>query len=586
MKGHDVPRYGKRIGQAAALVCVLAVLCFFVAQKEGYHMDELLSFELSNAEFNPWIVPTQPVGRLAKFVKEEIRGASLGETLANLADTARDVAENGRDSKIVRYQADVYPEPVWIQAEQFQEYVTVGADDGFNYLSVYFNVKDDNHPPLHFMLLHTMSSLFRGTVVPFLGCFINILAILGCCVCFFYLGTLLEAHGTIPDGYGRMWGVCACLLYGFSVGAIATALLIRMYGLMTFFCVASFTLHMKKWLERGFARKNRALAIVTVCGFWTQYFFLFYCLTLAAVTAGLLIAGKRYRELKRYIRTMVLSAVAGVAVFPFAVQDVLASGRGEEALRNLGQGLSGYGSRLAAFGAMLVKGSFGSLLSGCLVLGCVLLALCLVKFRKRKGTVTEEAQDNPGGLPLALLSALPCLCYFLLAARMSPYLVDRYIMPLFPFAAMGLALTVTKLLGAFRVKKRYLLLPVIALAVINVISYDGEYLYKGYEKQLEVARQYSGLPCICVYDGVGYYENLLEFTQYERTLLLRLGELTERQDTSDLTSLSRMVVLRKEGVEEEAVMEALASYGWKAQRLFSAADSVHGDSLYLCVREE
>ena len=65
---------------AVVLVCV-AVFCIFVSMKEGYHMDELLSFELSNAEFNPWIVTTQPEGRLAKFVHNEIDGETFGETM-------------------------------------------------------------------------------------------------------------------------------------------------------------------------------------------------------------------------------------------------------------------------------------------------------------------------------------------------------------------------------------------------------------------------------------------------------------------------------------------------------------------------
>lgn len=51
------------------------------------------------------------------------------------------------------------------------------GDDAFDYLSVYFNVKDDNHPPVHFMLLHTMSSLFGGTLSPWLGCFINLVCL-------------------------------------------------------------------------------------------------------------------------------------------------------------------------------------------------------------------------------------------------------------------------------------------------------------------------------------------------------------------------------------------------------------------------
>ena len=195
MKGR-LAQWLRRLGaQGAALICVALALCCFAAEKEGYHMDELLSFQLSNAQFNPWIVPTQPVGRLAKFVQEEIRGESFGETVGNLADTVRDVVENRGASRLLQYRADVYPEPVWIGAEQFHDYITVGEEDAFSYLSVYFNVKDDNHPPLHFMLLHTMSSLFRDTVGPFQGCAINILAILGCCVCFFGLGALLERQG-------------------------------------------------------------------------------------------------------------------------------------------------------------------------------------------------------------------------------------------------------------------------------------------------------------------------------------------------------------------------------------------------------
>ena len=167
-------RYGLEL--FVLLLCTV-VLCMGISQKEGYHMDELLSFELANAKFNPWIVPTQPEGRLAKFVRNEIEGASLGETIANFRDVVADVLENRGESRLLTYTADVYEEPVWIHRDTFRDYITVGDGDAFNYLSVYFNVKDDNHPPLHFMLLHTMSSIFRGSAAPFVGCVINLAAV-------------------------------------------------------------------------------------------------------------------------------------------------------------------------------------------------------------------------------------------------------------------------------------------------------------------------------------------------------------------------------------------------------------------------
>ncbi len=76
MKGRD----GRHKSGAEIIVVALCLLllCLFVSAKEGFHMDELLSFELANAEYNPWIVPTQPEGRLARFVTMRSTGIILG----------------------------------------------------------------------------------------------------------------------------------------------------------------------------------------------------------------------------------------------------------------------------------------------------------------------------------------------------------------------------------------------------------------------------------------------------------------------------------------------------------------------------
>lgn len=53
---------------------------------------------------------------------------------------------------------------------------------------------------------------------------------------------------------------------------------------------------------------------------------------------------------------MILAAVIGLALFPFAVADVFSSGRGTEALDNLASGFSGYGARLLSFGNIVADG--------------------------------------------------------------------------------------------------------------------------------------------------------------------------------------------------------------------------------------
>lgn len=570
-------RWKKILPELLAVILCLLLMGVGISRKEGYHMDELLSFELADARYNPWIVPTQPVGRLAKYVNEEIQGDSLGETVANLKDTVTDVLRNRGNSKLLSYKADVYEEPVWITDRQFQDYVTVGGSDAFDYLSVYFNVKDDNHPPVHFMLLHTMSSVFQRTLSPWLGCTINLVC-LG-----ITLWLLLRLGRQLADifdleGKGRQLGILAVLLYGMSTGALASVLLIRMYCLLSCLCVALFSVHVKKWKNREFDKKNKGLIALTVLGFLTQYFFLFYCILLAAVTAVILLYHRRKKEFLCYVRSMVIAAVIGLGLFPFAISDVFSSGRGTEALENLASGLSGYGQRLLSFGQILADRTVGGplFLGGCAV-GVILLLGQLIR--------TIRA----GKLELTAMSVIPVVGYFLLASRMSPYLVDRYIMPLFPFAALLLALLlciVGKKLAETAgwretIVGNCLLLLVLVIQMFRLVAYDGEYLYAGYGEQEALAEEYAYLPCICVYTGVGYYENLPEFMHYTQTLLVKEEELENRTDTESVKALEQVIVLVKPGVEKEETMAVLREeYGYTTEEIL-LSEGVHGDTVYL-----
>lgn len=564
--------------QIIIILVIVFVQCAFVGQKEGYHMDELLSFELANAEYNPWIVPTQPVGRLAKFMHEEIDGETFGETLGNLKDTVVDVLKNRGESKLLSYKADVYEEPVWISGEQFEEYVTTGKGDRFNYLSVYFNVKDDNHPPVHFMLLHTISSIFPGKVAPLMGCVINIAALVGCALLLMKLGASLDAWEITSNGLGKKAGMAAALMYGCSHAGTATVLLIRMYGVLTFLCVLFFYLHMKKWQERSFDKKNGLLIAVTVLGFLTQYFFLFYCLVLAAVTAVCLFVYGRKKELWIYIRSMVIAAVIGVGIYPFAISDVFASSRGVEALGNLAGGLADYLVRIRTFGGILLERCFGNVWLG-LVCVAAVLALGVWMFWKKKA---YRAQ--------VVMFYVPVLGYFFLAAKMSPMYVDRYLMAGFPFVVAGLAVgicfAVEKIAG--KLSERYAQIGLLTIPLLfcgwHVLTYDGTYLYRGYEKQLEIAREYSDLDCICLYEGSGYYDNLLEFAEYERTLLVTPGELLERKDASDIEALDEVIFVVKNIVEEASVQEILEKYQLQIGQVLIEKGAC-GDRVYLCERK-
>lgn len=561
------------------LLCCAIFLAMAVSEKKGYHMDELLSFELSNAEFTPWIVPTQPQGRLEKYVEREIRDESFFGTLGNLWETARDVLKNRGSSKLLSYKADVYPEPVWIDREAFREYVTVNREDDFNYLSVYFNVKDDNHPPLHFMLLHTVSSIFKEKLTPWMGCSINLFFVLGTMILLMKTGRLCMKIAGCEE-QGRIAGAGAAALYGLSVGATSTTLLIRMYAMLTFFCVWLLYVHLKKLfhekLAYGFEKNNKTLIVVTILGFWTQYFFLFYCFALALVTGVLLLREKRKTEFKRYVGSMIKAAVIGLLVFPFAVSDVFSSGRGVEALGNLKSGFGDFAYRLGAFLEILGTGE-GML--------CVFV-LVLINFSWGILIYRRKAKPEKGFWAMLLI---PVITYFLMASKLSPFLVDRYVMPAFPLVLLlltvGSCACLTHLLRE-KTKRVNLILAILlgCLALSQVISSgneDNEYLYPEYETQEETAKEYAGLPCICVYEGVGYYENLPEFMQYEKTLLVTMEELKGRTDGKSIQELRQVAVLLKNKEWIKDVNDVMAQYGFAQESVAFTSSQEGGDAVLI-----
>ncbi len=614
-------KYGLRI-----LVVFLSMLflCTYISRKEGYHMDEILAYQLANAEYNPWIVPTQPVGRLAKFMSEYIEGEYLGETVSNIGFIVKDTLANRGSSILANYKADVYEAPVWISAEMFQDYLRCDTGDDYNLLSVYFNVKDDNHPPLHFMLLHIMSSLFKGEISVWQGCFINLLAVAGVLWLLGLIGDMLFKRKTST--------LALMILYGFSMGAVGTAIWIRMYGLLTLWTVWGLYLHLRKYAQvakkavgqDSFLRINArtgkpkwigsiGILIMTLLSFWTQYFGLFFILPLAVVMVILLTRDKRVREMWAYIRTMLTAAVIGVCVYPFAIGDVLFSSRGTEALGQWQKGPGEFVERLVAFGGILGENVAGS---GWLFLLVLLVPVVwMLAVRRRDayngsgaGIETESLQEKgteQRGHMIDIkqkvswwqlaMCGVPTFMYFLLACKMSPYFVDRYIMAIFPISALFIVWLwdCAVVLRTEIRKSRYLCswrdCIVIAVALILVICQNirmngqHEYLYTDYGAQLAVAEEYAQYPCVCLYPGLSFYENVMEMERYAQTMLVKNEELTSMDEERIAVAGEGYIALIKYPGEEagkEQLSQVMEVFGGESAELLYSGGA-YGDAIYL-----
>ena len=575
--GRAADRIKKNKWNILILVLILMISCGYISRKEGYHMDELLSFELSNAEFTPWIVTTQPEGRLEKYVQNEIYGKSIADTCQNVVRSVEDLWKNKGKSLLMNYKADVYKEPVWISAAQFKKYLTTDQSDAFNYLSVYFNVKDDNHPPLHFMLLHTISSVFQGQIHPWMGCIINLASVLGICILLMKICT--EFYG--KPNLGR----AVSLLYAASMGGIATILLIRMYALLTFWCILVLYQHLVKWKSGNWKNENKKMIAAIVCGFLTQFFFVFFMIFLALVTAVSLWCKKDRKSFLYYIRSMVLSGCWGLVLFPFAVKDVLYSGRGVEAVQNLSSGLSGMGERLLSFMEIIGTECFGGKMS-LIFLGLALILLiwfAVIEYLKNRRKIGRPKSFYPMAAVL-----VPTVGYFLIVSKASPYYADRYIMPVFPLLALLTGIGLWWLLEkAFGKKFKegtlniLLYLFVAGMTIPSMIMVTPQYLYQGYKAQEALSKTYNGDNCLCVYQGVGYYQNLMEFTNYKSTLMVKEDELLSRSPDTTLQKNTELVVLLENGISQEKIVNYLEQkYDFHLEKVL-LEKGVHQDTILL-----
>lgn len=53
----------------------------------------------------------------------------------------------------------------WIEPSYFENYIEVQPGEEFSYGAVFRNQTEDNHPPLFYLVLHTVSSFFPNKSV-------------------------------------------------------------------------------------------------------------------------------------------------------------------------------------------------------------------------------------------------------------------------------------------------------------------------------------------------------------------------------------------------------------------------------------
>ena len=423
------------------LVCILAVSLFYGAQKSGMFIDEVYTFGLSNGYYTPFIT---------------------------------DLLE---------------ADPI-LTRQEMTDYLTVSDGDAFCFGSVWYNQTQDVHPPLHYLLIHGISSLFPGSYSKWIGVIPNILLLLAVCVMLYRM-----ALRSFRDR--RIALLCAAL-YGLSSIAVSTAIMVRMYMLLTFLTV------MLAWwvlcILQEPRRRHFILAGVTiVLGLLTQYYYVFYAFFLCAACDVYLLAKRRWKDLAWFS----CCALGGVAMFCLIYPACFDHLFGEKLVSggSMLQQLMNFGDHFRRIHTYVYSINFYARVA--VRTGVIAILACLPMPKRLL------AQLRSGGVRLyPLVLVIPAFAALLLIAIASPVIPLRYAYNLIPLLCYCVCLPVSAAFCVWndqhkpvRIIKELAAPAAAVLSLVTVLQVTPEFLYPEHTEYTAAARACADAPCIYFNDG-------------------------------------------------------------------------------------
>ena len=453
------------------LIVLVCLFGWWAVHKEGFFLDELYSYGLSNSDNAPF---------LSWYYDGE------------------------------RVQSGMPAEHIYTR-QDFLSYVTVQEDQRFDYASVYYNQTQDVHPPLFYFLLHTVCSLFPGVFTKWTGLGLNFVLLGGTLAALYALGMeLFEGK----DAWKKSLFVCA--LWAFSGEAISNVTMVRMYMLMTLLTTL-LALLAAQCLRKPTLGRYLLMGMAIYLGMLTQYFFVVYAFLLCAVYDIYLMLRREWKHVVQF-SAAALAGVGGMMLtFPcwftqLHSQSTVSLDTTTDNLLNLSQYPKG---PLELTGWSFVEFGVGA---GILV---VLLLVALTR-RWLPGALRQTVLIPPK----AKLVTIPALAAFIIIAVISPYKALRYVYHLQPLEAVFCGCGFFAVLDALSQKaKKQVTLGACGLMLVLAFVLTPERMYPGYRKVQETLEQYKDAACVNLIGDMGAFTS--EVPDY-----LPFREVCAVQDTS------------------------------------------------------
>ena len=420
---------------------------------------------------------------------------------------------------------------------------SVDPGERFRYDIVWQNQSRDVHPPMYYLILHTICSFIPNAFSIWFAAVINILFALGV---LFFLGQLVF---TLTQDEGARTLVSIAFIC--SAGILSSVAFLRMYIMAMFWTIALAYVVVKRIGLKNDFKGWLAIFVCTAGGALTHYYCIIYAVFLSIFYGCYLIYKKQWKETAFFCLTQGMAAGVSICVFPSIVKHIFFSTRGVESFDNMAEeGLSDSFVRIKEFWHLIDTELFGGLLL------CIICVFILFSIKDGGWRLHKTLRYADKTTLIRYLSIIcPCVLYFLLVSRIAVYIQDRYMFPiygvLFAVIISGISLWCRKIM-----KAQYMYMLVWILVIITVVGWkDGtlDYLCKSTEPLLASAAKHSYADCVYVYDD-NYRINASykEVSNYNSVTFYKLNDL-DMLSTSDLSTRYELVLTTM--LEDEEVLD-------------------------------
>lgn len=377
-KNHFLKKWTAKKSLIVILLVQMIAMAFWGNAKKGYFVDELWSYGLANSYYFPHIFSNQAL------------------------------------------------EDRWVDKDFFLDYIEVGEGERFSYESVVYNLSNDAHPPIFFIVLHTVCSLFPGTFSKWYGIIPNMI--------YFLLAQLLLYRLSRRVFKNEWLAVLLCGVWGFSSAAVSFVLFIRMYMLSTMCGLLTLNLHFDLMQEETLHNKRSVwmwflVLAISFFGYMCHYYYFIFAFFLSAFYMLYLFVQKNWNRMIWYASAMGGSLLLTAVVFPAAFTNLFGNGYTKSAVNGIG--VYQLLSKIYKYILVVITDLFANSVALFLIIIFV-ASIALVMFIGKTIKNKKYRKKQSVNIWFFWICAGTTICYYILAVQISPSLSNRYISTLYP----------------------------------------------------------------------------------------------------------------------------------------------------------